>query len=214
MTIRINLLATERKASKAPPRAAASAGPPGALQAYLMLGLFVGGAAVVCAGLWWFESSTLANLDTRIAADQKRQRDLEAIKQQVDQFQAKKATLENKVHVIEQLRLTQKSPVHMLDEISKALPDFVWLVNLDETRGQVAFKGQSNSLAAVADFMSALQRCGWFPAVDLASMQDQQSVVSFDLTGQFKDPAVAAAAAAKQATGPGPGPGRPGPGAR
>ena len=214
MTIRINLLATERKPSKAPSKAAASAGPPGALQAYLMLGLFVGGAAVVCAGLWWFESSTLANLDTRIAADQKRQRDLQAIKQQVDQFQAKKATLENKVHVIEQLRLTQKSPVHMLDEISKALPDFVWLTNLDETRGSVALKGQSNSLAAVADFMSALQRSGWFPTVDLASMQDQQSLVSFDLTSQFKDPAVAAAisaaASAKQAAGPG----RPGPGAR
>ncbi len=218
MTIRINLLATERKASSKAPKAAAAAGPPGALQAYLMLGLFVGGAAVVCAGAWWFESSTLASLDTRIAADQKRQRDLQAIKQQVDQFQAKKAMLENKVHVIEQLRLTQKSPVHMLDEISKALPDFVWLVNLDETRGQVAFKGQSNSLAAVADFMSALQRCGWFPAVDLASMADKQSLVSFDLTGQFRDPAVAAAAAAaaaaKQAAGPGPGPGRTGPGAR
>jgi type IV pilus assembly protein PilN len=216
MTIRINLLATERKASKAPTRSSAPSGPPGAVQAYLMLFLFVGGAAVLCAGAWWLETSKLADLDTRIAADQKRQRDLQAIKLQVDQFQAKKAMLENKVQVIEQLRLTQKSPVHMLDEISKALPDFVWLANMDETRGSVGFKGQSNSLAAVADFMSALQRSGWFPSVELASMQDQQSIVNFDLTGQFKDPAVAAAAAAaaaaKQAAGPAAG--RPGPGAR
>ncbi len=205
MTIRINLLTTERKAAKAPTKVAA-AGPPGALQAYLMLFLFVGGAAVLCGGLWWFQSATLANLDTRIAADQKRQKDLQAIKQQVDEFQAKKTTLENKVRVIEQLRLTQKSPVHMLDEISKALPDYVWLVNFDESRGGLSFKGQSNSLAAVADFMSALQRSGWFPSVDLTSMADQQSVVNFDLAGQFTDPAVvaaaAAAAAAKQQAAP------------
>ena len=208
MTIRINLLATERKAAKGPAKAA---GPPGALQAYLLLFLCVGGAAVLCGGLWWFESSTLANLDSRIAADQKRQRDLQAIKQQVEQFQAKKAMLENKVHVIENLRLTQKSPVHMMDEISKALPDYVWLVSLDETRGTLAFKGQSNSLAAVADFMSALQRSGWFPTVDLASMADQQNLVNFDVTGQFKDPAVAAAQAATQAAASA---ARPGPGAR
>lgn len=206
--IRINLLATERK-TKAP---AKTSGPPGALQAYLLLALFVGGTAVVCGGLWWLERSTLASLDTRITADQKRQRDLQAIKVQVDQFQQKKTTLENKVRVIETLRLTQKSPVHLLDEISKALPDYVWLNGFDEIKGAVSFKGQSNSLAAVADFMSALQRSGWFPTVDLASMQDQSNIVSFDLTGQFKDPEVAARQEAVKAAAPTGT--RPGPGAR
>jgi type IV pilus assembly protein PilN len=212
--IRINLLAPERTTKK---KSAGPAAPPGALQAYLMLVLFVGGAAVLCAGAWWFQTNKLQTLDQQIAADQKRQRDLQAIKQQVDQFQQKKATLENKVQVIERLRLSQKSPVHMLDEVSKALPDYVWLVSMDELRGSVAFKGQSNSLAAVADFMNALQRSGWFPAVELASAQDQQNLVNFDLTGQFKDPEVAAKeAAAKAAAGQAaPGPqARPGPGAR
>ena len=77
--------------------------------------------------------------------------------------------------MIEQLRLAQKSPVHMLDEISKALPDYVWLTALDETRGSLRFTGQSNSLAAVADFISALQRSGWFPQVDLGSSQEQRT---------------------------------------
>ena len=194
--IRINLLTPERTTKK---RSAGPASPPGALQAYLLLALFVGGAAILCAGAWWYQTNKLQGLDQQIAADEKRQRDLQAIKQQVDQFQQKKATLENKVHVIEQLRLAQKSPVHMLDEISKALPDYVWLVQMDETRGNVAFKGQSNSLAAVADFMGALQRCGWFPVVELASAQDQQNLVNFDLTGQFKDPEVAAKEAAVKA---------------
>lgn len=219
--IRINLIAPERATSKK--RSASPAGPPGALQAYLMLGLFVGGAAVLCAGAWWFQTNKLESLSQQIAADEKRQRDLQAIKLQVDQYEQKKATLKNKVTTIEQLRLAQKSPVHMLDEVSKALPDYVWLTSLDEIRGNLTFKGQSNSLAAVADFMNALQRSGWFPTVELASAQDQQNLVNFGLTGQFKDPDVAAkeaaakAAAAAQAPPAAPGRpvrGRPVPGAR
>jgi type IV pilus assembly protein PilN len=214
--IRINLDAPE-KTTKSKSKGAGPAMPPGALQSYLLLALLVGGASVLCAGAWWVQSNKLRDLDTRIAADEKRQRDLQAIAAQVAQFQQKKAVLENKVLVIEQLRLAQKSPVHMLDEVSKALPDYVWLATLDETQGNLRFGGQSNSLAAVADFISALQRSGWFPAVDLGTSQEQQNLVNFTLVGSFKDPEVAAkekaiaeakasaAAAAGPATRPGPG---------
>jgi len=214
--IRINLDAPE-KTTKSKGKGAGPAMPPGALQSYLLLALLVGGAGVLCAGAWWVQSNKLRDLDTRIAADEKRQRDLQAIAAQVAQFQQKKAVLENKVLVIEQLRLAQKSPVHMLDEVSKALPDYVWIATLDETQGNLRFGGQSNSLAAVADFISALQRSGWFPAVDLGTSQEQQNLVNFTLAGSFKDPEVAAkekaiaeakanaAAAAGPATRPGPG---------
>ena len=216
--IRINLVAPE-KATKAKAKAAGPAMPPGALQSYLLLALLVGGACVLCAGAWWLQSNKLRDLDTRIAADEKRMRDLQAIAAQVQAFQQKKAILENKVLVIEQLRLAQKSPVHMLDEVSKALPDYVWLSSLDETKGSLRFAGQSNSLAAIADFISAMQRSGWFPAVDLATSTEAQSLINFTLTGAFKDPEVAAKekaiadakAAAAAAAGP---PARPGPGAR
>jgi type IV pilus assembly protein PilN len=214
--IRINLVGPERTTkTKTKAASAGPAMPAGALQSYLLLALLVGGALVLCAGAWWLQSNKLRDLDTRIAADEKRMRDLQAIAQQVAQFQQKKAILENKVLVIEQLRLLQKSPVHMLDEISKALPDYVWLSTLDETQGNLKFGGQSNSLAAVADYISALQRSGWFPTVDLGTSTEQASIVNFTLTGNFKDPEVAAkekaiadakaaAAQAAAATRPGP----------
>ena len=202
--IRINLVAPE-KATKAKPKAGPAL-PAGAFQSYLLLALFAGGALVLCAAGWWFQSSKLRDLDTRIAADVKRQKDLQAIKAQVDEFQKKKSIIENKVLVIERLRLAQKSPVHMLDEISKALPDFVWLTGMDEQRGNTRFTGQSNSLAAVADFIQGLQRSGWFPQVDLGTAQEQRSIVNFTLNGSFKDPEVAAkekaAAAAAAAAAP------------
>ncbi len=202
--IRINLLAPERAARKK-----TGAGPSlpsgGALQSYLFLVLFAGLAAVACGALWWFQSNKLQDLDTRIAADTKRRQDLQAIEAQVKAFQLKKAVLENKVAVIEMLRAAQKSPVHMLDEVSQALPDYVWLTQMDETRGSVSFGGQSNSLAAVADFISALQTSGWFPTVELVSSQELQALVTFTLRGNFIDPEVAekqkAAAEAAAAAG-------------
>jgi type IV pilus assembly protein PilN len=208
--IRINLV--QEKAAKTKTRAISTGpalgGGAGALQSYLLLFFFAGGALVLCGGAWWYQSNKLRDLETRIAADEKRQRDLQAIKQQVDQFQQRKAILENKVLVIEQLRLAQKSPVHMLDEISRALPDYVWLTGMTETKGAVQFQGQSNSLAAVADFIGGLQRSGWFPVVDLGTAQEQKSIVNFTVTGSFKDPEVAAkekaAAAAAAAAAPAP----------
>jgi type IV pilus assembly protein PilN len=191
--IRINLApGTERAAAKTKKGPAGPPLPTGALQSYILLALFAGGALVLCAGAWWLQSNKLKDLETRIAADEKRQKDLQAIKQQVDQFQQRKAILENKVLVIEQLRLAQKSPVHMLDEVSKALPDYVWLTGMTETRGAIQFQGQSNSLAAVADFIGGLQRSGWFPSVDLGTAVEQRSTVNFTVTGSFKDPEVAA----------------------
>lgn len=188
--IRINLVAPERPA-KAKPKAGPAIST-GGLTGYLLPVLLAGLSLLACGALWWWQSNKLKELDTLIAADEKRKRDLDAIRLQVEQFQQKKAILENKVLVIEQLRLAQKSPVHMLDEISKALPDYVWLTGMDETRGSLRFQGQSNSLAAVADFISGLQRSGWFPTVDLGSSQEQQSLVNFTVTGLFKDPEVAA----------------------
>jgi type IV pilus assembly protein PilN len=209
--IRINLLSPERAAKK---KTTVGAGPAlpsgGGVQSYLFLFLFAGLAAVACGGLWWYQSNILKDLDKRIAADTKRRQDLQAIEQQVLSFQRKKATLENKVAVIEMLRAAQKSPVHMLDEISKALPDYVWLSSMDETRGTVVFGGQSNSLAAVADFISQLQTSGWFPLVDLVSSEEKSALVSFSLRANFKDPEVEAkqkvAAEAAAAAAPPPAP--------
>jgi type IV pilus assembly protein PilN len=206
--IRINL--AQEKAAKTKTKAAGPAISTGALTGLVLPFLFIAASLLLIGAAFWLQSNKLKDLENRIKADEKRQADLQAIKQQVDAFQQRKAILENKVLVIEQLRLAQKSPVHMLDEISKALPDYVWLTGMDETRGSVRFQGQSNSLAAVADFIGGLQRSGWFPVVDLGTAQEQRSIVNFTVTGTFKDPEVAAkekaAAAAAAAAAPAPPP--------
>jgi type IV pilus assembly protein PilN len=192
--IRINLLAADRPSSKKKVSAA-----PGAMQAYLFLALFAGGALLACTGLWFYKSNQIKQLDADILKAEERQRQLQVIKQQVDELEKKRATFQRKVDIIEQLKADQSGPVHMLDEISKNLPDFVWLDSMDQTLNIVTLNGQSNSLTAVADFILALQRSGWFPVVDLVSTTESASIITFSLRATFQNPEAAAKAAAAAA---------------
>jgi type IV pilus assembly protein PilN len=202
--IRVNLTGAERATQKrkgggGPP------GAPGAVQAYLFLALFGGGAALLCAALWWYESAKIRDLDSQITVAEKRQKELQAIKVQVDALEAKRATFQKKVDLIERLKAEQTGPVHMLDEISKALPDFVWLSAMDQTGPTVKFTGESTGLTSIADFIAALERSGWFPNVDLSSSQEANSIITYVLTSTFLNPEVAAKQKAAAANQPIPG---------
>jgi type IV pilus assembly protein PilN len=200
--IRINLLAADRP-TKSKKRATAAA--PGAMQAYLLLGAFVGLAVLGCLGAYLYMSNEIKKLDENIAKAEERQRQLQAIKVQVDALEKKRATFQQKVDLIERLKAEQSGPVHMLDEISKSLPDFVWLTNLDQSAAGIRLAGQSNGLTAVADFISALERSGWFPSVDLVSSTEAANVVTFAVNARFVNPEVAAKVAAAAARKPNPG---------
>jgi type IV pilus assembly protein PilN len=207
--IRINLSAADRPTKK---RKAAGGGggggtpsTPGAMQAYLLLGIFLGGALLVCLGLFFYVSGQIRDLDTKITAAEERQRQLQEIKRQVDALELKRATFQRKVDLIERLKAEQSGPVHMLDEVSKSLPDFVWLTALDQTGNVVKFTGQSNGLTSVADFISNLERSGWFPNVDLASSTETSNIVTYALSAVFRNPEVAKKEAEAAARGPIPG---------
>ena len=208
--IRINLSGTDRPTKKRKAGGGGGGGggtpsAPGAMQAYLLLGIFLGGALLVCLGLFFYVSGQIRELDTKIAAAEQRQRELQEIKRQVDALELKRATFQRKVDLIERLKAEQSGPVHMLDEVSKSLPDYVWLTNLDQTGNAVRFQGQSNGLTSVADFISALERSGWFPNVDLASSTEANNIITYALTAQFKNPEVAKKEAEAAARRPIPG---------
>jgi hypothetical protein len=209
--IRINLLAADRpaagkkRASAAP--SGGGGGAPGALQAYLFLVLFAGGTAVFCGFLWFVKSASIRELDSQIEQAKKRQLELQAIKAKVDEYEAQKRTLDAKINLIEKLQQEQSGPVHLLDEVSRALPEFVWLTNMDQTGATVSFKGESNGLSSVADFMTKLGQAGaavcseptpadrpadrslcYFNNVELkSSVQQPNNVVQFEVSAQFQN---------------------------
>jgi type IV pilus assembly protein PilN len=209
--IRINLIAPEKPAQK---RKSASAAP-GAFQFYFLLILCLGGALGLSGAFYVIKNKQIGDLDTGIAKARERQKQLQAVKAQVDALEAKRKMFQMKVDLIERLRLEQSDPVHMLDEISKALPDFVWLKTIEQAGNSLKITGMSSGLIAVADFVSNLQRAGWFPQVDMGTAKEStvggSQAIEFAVTAQFKNPAAAAREATERAAGaaaPSPSPGK------
>ena len=57
-----------------------------------------------------------------------------------------KAQLQQRVTLIEQLRRGQSGPVHMLDEISKAVPERLWLTDMTQKGDDIVLAGMTTSL--------------------------------------------------------------------
>lgn len=154
--IRINLLTVDRERSKR--KAKFQIGQKVTVACSLIL---VAAALVVG---WWFWSlqRDSANLDQQIADAERETQRLQSVIQQVAQFEARRAQLQQRVTLIEELRKGQTGPVHLLDQISKSLPESMWLTDLRQTATEVTLEGRCTSLNALSDFVSALEASNLF----------------------------------------------------
>jgi type IV pilus assembly protein PilN len=113
---------------------------------------------------WWYWSlrNDSVELDQQIAAAQRETARLQNVIRQVQQFEGRRAELQLRVTLIEQLRKGQTGPVHLLDIISKSLPDTMWLSELKQTGNDILIDGQCLTLTSLSDFVSGLETSGLF----------------------------------------------------
>ena len=105
-----------------------------------------------------------AQLDIDISAAQQETTRLHSIISQVQQFEQRKAQLQQRVALIEQLRRDQTGPVHMLDQISRSLPPMLWLTGLKQgaTPAEVVIDGRCTTMTGLSDFVANLEGSGFF----------------------------------------------------
>src|SRR5215218_4463949 len=129
--IRINLLGVERQ--KARKAIAFDIGQQVTLLCSLIL-------VVAALGIgWWFWSlaQQAQQIDADIATAQQEATHLRSILTDVKQFEARRAQLQQRVGLIQQLRRGQSVPVQLLDAISRSLPDTLWLTSFEESGASV-----------------------------------------------------------------------------
>jgi type IV pilus assembly protein PilN len=121
--IKINLLAVDRERAKR--KSAFQVGQKVTIGCSLILV-----ATALLVGWWyWSLQRQSADLDQQIVEAERETVRLRSVIQQVQQFEARRVQLQQRVTLIEQLRKGQTGPVHLLDEVSRALPDTMWLIN-------------------------------------------------------------------------------------
>jgi len=151
--IRINLLGVERKQAR---KAAAIPSFDAGQQLTVACSLIL---VVALLGIgWWYWSltTTASDLDTEIARSQQEATRLKTLLNEVKQFEDRRAQLQQRVQLIEQLRNGQSVPVQLLDHVSRSLPDMVWLTQMEEGNGAVTIEGRSTTLIALSDFVGNL----------------------------------------------------------
>jgi type IV pilus assembly protein PilN len=165
-----------------------STGLPGASSRNLIFAV-IGILTVAYIGFQWYSyNSKLNKLDEDIAVAREERERLQKIIRQVEEFDAKKQELSQKIDIISNLKKKQSGPVHLLDEVSKALPNLVWLTAINQRSGRIQVDGESITYNAVADFIENLRRSKYVEAPDLVNSVEQGGVVVFSLTFQFRQP--------------------------
>jgi type IV pilus assembly protein PilN len=189
--IRINLLSAERdkKKKKAVTLQAGQKMTIGCSLILILAALFIGWR-------YWALTRQSNQLDADIAASQQETTRLHSIIEQVQQFEQRKAQLQQRVVLIEQLRKGQSGPVHMLDQISRALPPMLWLTELKQAGpSDVVIDGKATTLTGLSDFVSNLEASGYFKrSIEIVSTntetaaQQANELIKFSIKAIFQQP--------------------------
>ena len=202
--IRINLLAVEKDRNKKKAVTLGSAGQKLTIGCSLILIL----AVLFIGWRYWALGRDSAQLDAEIAAAQQETARLHSVIAQVQQFEQRRAQLQQRVGLIEQLRKGQTGPVHMLDQISRALPPMLWLTELKQVGADIVIDGKCTTLTGLSEFVSNLEASGYFKrSVEIVSTMSEATpaaggeITRFSIKAVFQQPGESAPAAPGAKTG-------------
>ena len=186
--IRINLVAGERRGVKTAGRSFDLA------QKMTLIGSLIVLVTVLLLG-WRYWA--LGQQEVQLAADFDAARREEArlgeVLQQVSAFESQRTQLQQRVALIDELRRGQNAPVHMIDQISRSLPEMTWLVAVRQEGYDITIEGRSTTLSSLSDFVGNLEATRYFQrpveiveSEVVAGQKDGADLIDFTIRGKFQ----------------------------
>lgn len=112
----------------------------------------------------------IAQLQEDIAQKQTEKRQMAQLEKEINEFEAKQRLLRGRIDVIENLKRNQSGPVRLLEAVGDtvSLTDTLWLTSMEEKGpNEIEFQGMAGSIDAVANFITNLNRSGYFENVEM-----------------------------------------------
>jgi len=168
--IRINLL------GQAKPKGSRRPVDTGAALPALFIGAGLVFGCLILGYLYYSWQRQLNEENTRIKQLQAQKTDLEQIRQQVEAFEKQKLVLQQRVSTIEQLQRDRTGGQELLDEIAStvARTENLWLTTVIRKGNNLTIEGSSASINAVANFITALKRSGYFQKVEIKDYKQDE----------------------------------------
>ncbi len=184
--IKINLIGEKKKHSKK----RASGGSKiklegmGSSSSGLLVGILLVG--VLAAGAWWWTLNKDLNSWKQQISDANHEiKRLEEIIKKGEEYEAKKALLARKIDLITDLKKQQGVPVYILDQVSRNLPEFLWLDRMSASTNEINISGKATNYNAVSNFYTNLTESGYFSDVSLGRTFEVPEGVAFSLSCNF-----------------------------
>jgi len=142
---------------------------------------------------YWAIGQQEAQVAREIAAAQREELRLAEILKQVTEFETRKAQLEQRVALIDELRKGQNAPVHMIDQVSRALPDMTWLTGIRQDGYALTIQGRCLTLTSLSDFVGNLEASRYFvrpveivDSVVVSGSGTTPDLIQFTIRGTFQ----------------------------
>jgi Tfp pilus assembly protein PilN len=192
--IRINLLGQIR------PKAARRPVDTGAAMPVVFIGLGLVLGALVLGFFYYTWQNQLNKENAEIKRLTAQKTDLEQTKLQVEAFEKQKVVLQQRVSTIEQLQRDRTGGQELLDMVANTVSrtENLWLTEMVRKGNTLQMEGSSASINAVANFITALKRSGYFQKVEIQeTKQDDKTTAvqsfTFQITAEISPPPAAQA---------------------
>ena len=126
-----------------------------------------------------------------VAQEEKNQ--LDYVLAALEKLEEQKSMLARKINLINQLKARQEIPVRTMDELSKNIPGWVWLIETSYDAQEITIKGRALSNNLIADYVYNLENSPHLSNVKIVSINQKTSqtnnpYLEFSLTATYDLP--------------------------
>jgi len=151
--------------------------------------LVLGGVIAICFIIYLAQQKTLRDLNNNIAAAQQELRELEKERKMVEDLENRQRELKEWISLVQDLNKGRALHFHVMDELNKLRPDYMWIVLFEENNRHFKLKGMTFSNYMISNFMDKLNASSYFGNVKLdeikATAEKEHSVIGFQLSGSI-----------------------------
>lgn len=114
---------------------------------------------------------------------------LKDVDMKLQQVKGQRAIILRKINLINELKSHQGIAVSIMDELSKHIPYWIWLTEVNYDRDAIQIRGRAMSNNLIADYIYALETSPYFNNVNLISSTQRETrgnqYHEFSLTARF-----------------------------
>jgi Tfp pilus assembly protein PilN len=148
---------------------------------------------LIAAGALFFmnrgATQEIKSLDDKITAARKELRELEKEKKLVEDIQQRQNELTKWVSLVQDLNKDRSLAIHIMDELNRLKPDYMWFVSFEENSGNFKIEGKTFSNLIISNFMVHLRESPYFTNIQLQEITERkerdQEVMGFTVIGKL-----------------------------